>query len=500
MVRLALLSGLAFLVLTTIGACRQIAGIEERTQCVPRCDGDKARFTCDADGVATRVECPTGPCLTSTCSNAVCGVAAAVGETCGPQATGTCNEGAACTGIGIQLAARRLTTCARMHDGAVYCWGDNTNGQIGDGTVIARGNPTRVRGLPPVARVAVGYWNACGITAEGEAWCWGKSDNGQLGKRTSAYEVTPQKIEGLPPVDSIAIGEAHLCALTRSEEVYCWGLNDYEQAGVAAVNRVDTPTRVALPSAAIQISSSKAHTCAVLRGEPSLACWGWNLQRQLGPAAGDIKFSAAPISVELPSKARIVEVAVSARSTCALADKLVHCWGLNDRGQLGNGSDGKTGSVLVERNPGGGATYYAEPIPAPVQRRSDSGGLELLTYVERMIATDGSHVCVETSLHYSSRFWCWGIDDRGELGRGDFPRDHAEIVPYAILATVIPLYGSIQASGEDHTCAIFSPANEPPSIWCYGANTAVGSGMADKEDRTKAQALPAPVQWLPPTL
>ena len=125
--------------------------------------------------------------------------------------------------------------------GEAYCWGENSYGQLGDGTMRDRAKPTRVSGLTDVSSVVAGASNACAV-ANGTAWCWGSNLSGQVGTGKSsadaAWFASPQRVANLPgPVTSITPGisiytdpDSMTCA-TAAENMYCWGDNRAGQAG-----------------------------------------------------------------------------------------------------------------------------------------------------------------------------------------------------------------------------------------------------------------------------
>src|SRR5205823_2404421 len=123
------------------------------------------------------------------------------------------------------VAAGKNHSCALMGDGGVTCWGDNGEGQLGDGTTTVRLAPVRVIGLP--SRVSA-------IAAAGD--------------RTRAIRLTPVSVAGLAgPGISIATGEAHTCAVTTAGAVECWGSNSDGQLGTGVAKGIGSPTPAIVP-------------------------------------------------------------------------------------------------------------------------------------------------------------------------------------------------------------------------------------------------------------
>ncbi|MGB4917091.1 MAG: protein kinase, partial [Propionicimonas sp.] len=128
------------------------------------------------------------------------------------------------------LAAGGSHTCALAQDGTVRCWGNNSSGQLGDGTTDQRARPV-VTGLTGVTALSAGRGHTCAVTQDGGATCWGANDSGQLGDGTTTERANPGPVTGLSGVAELAAGGSHTCALTEDGRVRCWGNNDSGQLG-----------------------------------------------------------------------------------------------------------------------------------------------------------------------------------------------------------------------------------------------------------------------------
>uniref|UniRef100_UPI003D943675 protein kinase domain-containing protein n=1 Tax=Gordonia sp. B7-2 TaxID=3420932 RepID=UPI003D943675 len=131
----------------------------------------------------------------------------------------------------------RRTTCATA-DGKAYCWGDNTYGQIGDGTTTQRTSPTPVNALDGVTSIATGWTSTC-AAAQGKAYCWGDNADGQLGFSSDGQVAIPHEVTGPEGLTTVAAGFGTACAQSDSE-VFCWGNNSNGQVGNG--NTTDQPT------------------------------------------------------------------------------------------------------------------------------------------------------------------------------------------------------------------------------------------------------------------
>ena len=184
----------------------------------------------------------------------------------------------------VALAGGDFYTCALTSSGGIKCWGDNTYGQLGDGTDLERHAPRAVEGLTTgVAALAAGGGHTCAVTATGGAKCWGDNVNGRLGDGTTVDRHTPVDVVGLTSgVASVSAGDISTCALTTAGGVKCWGDNVKGQLGDGTTTNRKTAVDVLGLSAGISgLAVGGNHTCALTSGG-ALKCWGWNAYGQLG--------------------------------------------------------------------------------------------------------------------------------------------------------------------------------------------------------------------------
>ena len=152
------------------------------------------------------------------------------------------------TAMGIsntrQLAAGQQFTCAILEDRGVACWGDNRNGQLGDGSTSFSTTPKTIAGFGDVAQIAAGRKHTCAVTLDGALYCWGRNEEGQLGDGTNTERHVPTLVEGLSGVQQVALGDLHTCALLDSGAVRCFGSNTNGQLGDGTTDDTDRPTYV----------------------------------------------------------------------------------------------------------------------------------------------------------------------------------------------------------------------------------------------------------------
>ncbi|NIL56672.1 Ig-like domain repeat protein [Salinispora arenicola] len=226
--------------------------------------------------------------------------------------------------------------------GTVLAWGRNAVGQLGDGTAINRSTPVDVR-LPPgitVTAVAAGFNHSLAVTSAGTVFAWGDNSTGQLGDGTRTNRSTPVAVS-FPPgtvITAVAAGGLHSLALTSAGTVFAWGDNSSAQLGDGSTTNRSTPVVVGLPVGTIvtAIAGGGSHSLAVTSAGNARA-WGNNFVGQLGDGSNINR--DASVHVRLPPGTTVTAVAGGLTHSLALTSVgTVLSWGSNNWGQLGDGT------------------------------------------------------------------------------------------------------------------------------------------------------------------
>ena len=350
---------------------------------------------------------------------------------------------------GVQVRFKTITaaeshTCVTTKHNDAYCWGENDNGQLGDGTRTDRSRPVQVAGGLAFRWINAGTHHTCGIGINDKrAYCWGSNSEGQLGDGTTTDRLTPTAVTLDEKFRRIAAGKDYTCGITRSGfELYCWGNNSRGQLGdgtttsrlvpTAVVSNLKFSDVVASEGVVSPNSSLDRHTCA-LTTHGSAYCWGSLGSGQVGNGVLSPSLQTTPTAVLGGHNFRRITAGIA--HTCAVSkDRRLYCWGSNGNGQLGIGCDPDCGAR-------GGPQLVSTPDKV---RGADAGSF---------------HTCFTTA---GSSF-CMGSNQEAQIGDGTIqPAERGRLFPTEVVGGFS--FARI-AAGRWHSCAI---TDDQLSVYCWG--------------------------------
>lgn len=237
----------------------------------------------------------------------------------------------------ISVSAGASHTCSVLEDGGVMCWGYNLWGSLGDGTNEEKNIPVQVLGLDNATSVAAGVRFTCALLEDGAVKCWGFNAAGQLGIGINTYNKNiPMSVIGLSDVILIsAKNAAHTCALLKDDTIKCWGDNFVGQLGIGSTEDKNIPTIVPDLTNVVSVSAGGGNTCALLN-DNTVKCWGFAWNGQIGDGTNMIEMKPTPTSVVGLDDA--IALSVGGHTCALLSDETAKCWGTNFYGELGIGT------------------------------------------------------------------------------------------------------------------------------------------------------------------
>ena len=251
------------------------------------------------------------------------------------------------------VAPGTVHTCAIDVAGKAYCWGRNTLGSVGTETDLqfvyepVSVDMTGVLKDRKIIEISSGSAHTCAVADDGGVYCWGSNGRGQLGDGNGGnegsftelgdYSLLPVKTENSAgKYLKVSAGYDHTCILNDKGKIFCFGNNANGQLGDGTTEMRLTPVALNSDKVFKSVSAGSEHTCAV-DDKDEAYCWGGNIVGQLG--TGDKESSLIPVKVKYATETKIKSISCGHRHTCSVTTEgVVHCWGLNSDGQIGNGT------------------------------------------------------------------------------------------------------------------------------------------------------------------
>ena len=406
------------------------------------------------------------------------------------------------TGGAVAVACGEAHSVALMSDGTVRAWGDNTFGQLGDGTADASLAPVQVAGsagtvLTGITAIACGANHTVALGSDGTVLAWGENGEGQLGDGTAVDRYAPVQVGGVKDVLAVACGYGHTIAIappSNPDIVEAWGNNTYNQLGDGTGADSGVPVKIIGMSGIKAVADGSSHALA-LRPDGTVWGWGYNYFGQLGDGRSAIKFS---LPVQAISLAGIKDIAAGQHQTLALgSDGTVRAWGYNYYGQVGVGNTTNSSLPLPVGLSGAKAVAGGQTYSAALKSDgtvwtwgyNNCGQLGDGTSAQRKtpVQVRGLIGIKAIACGYAQTFglksdgsvWAWGYNGYGGLGDGSLFQRYSPV-------QVSGLQGVVAiASGFNHAAALRSDG----TVWTWGSNSSgqLGDGTWAIQRNTPVQ-------------
>jgi len=204
--------------------------------------------------------------------------------------------------------------------------------------------------------VSAGDYHTCGVTSDNRVFCWGSNAYGQLGDGTTTRHLAPVAVAGTLRFRQVSAGSDHTCGVTTDNQAYCWGFYGFERflpaaLGDGSTNGSLTPVPVAGGHLFRQVDAGLYHTCGVSYPDNRAYCWGLNDHGQLGDGTPIMRLT--PVAVGGAHLFRQVELGLYHTCGVTTSDE-VFCWGWNAYGQIGDSvlttQDRRTPSLVAGKH------------------------------------------------------------------------------------------------------------------------------------------------------
>ena len=350
----------------------------------------------------------------------------------------------------LSVSAGGGHTVAIRADGSLWAWGENMVGQLGigetGGATVSQATPVRVGTGRWAFAAASHHMHTVAIAADGSLWAWGWNELGQLGDGTTINRASPVRVGTDANWASASAGTAHTVAIRTDGTLWAWGLNERGQLGIgelaSAVPYRATPTQIGSETNWASVAAGANYTLAI-RTDGTLWAWGLNEVGQLGN--GTTTDHAAPARVGTDANWALVS-AGSVHTVAIRTNGTLWAWGWNGHGQLGAGEIA------------GAMPYHTTPIQIGADTNWASASAR------------GWHT---VAIRTNGALWAWGWNEHGQLGDGRREPGSFRNAPFPI---GIGASWASAAAGFAHTMAIRADG----TLWGWGDNASgqLGDGTA----------------------
>lgn len=270
-----------------------------------------------------------------------------------------------------------------IRDGAIWSWGDNGWGEIGDGTNVMRPSPVQVGTLTDWVSVEAGGSFSLAIKADGTLWSWGGNAYGTLGDGTTIQHYLPAQVGAANNWISVSAGYDNAYGIKSDGTLWAWGWNAYGQLGDGTTTQRNAPVQIGAGNTWVKVSAGYAHVLA-LKADGTLWAWGENNHGQVGD--GTLVNKSTPVQIGAGTSWESI-AAGNTFSAALRADGTIWSWGDNGAGSLGDGT----------------TTQRTSPVQAGTA--TDWVSISVTGYTSLGLKSNGT-------------FWAWGDNTFGEMGNG----------------------------------------------------------------------------------
>ena len=258
----------------------------------------------------------------------------------GQLGTGTTIKQLQPTKIELDIKFKEISSSNYCHSLAIdeeenlWAWGNNECGQLGDGTMINKTSPIKIKTETKFIKISVGRYFSLAIDEEGHLWAWGLNNYGQLGDGTTDYRTRPVKIKSETKFKRILAGDYHSLAIDAEGNLWAWGENNYGQLGDGTKINKKVPVQVKTNIKYKEIAAGDGTNLAIDE-EGYLWAWGYNSSGELGDGTTENKIS--PIKIKPETKFKQISRGYG-HSLAIDEEGSLWAWGYNGSGALGDGT------------------------------------------------------------------------------------------------------------------------------------------------------------------